>query len=216
MTTLSSAGGSVAPSHHPRSAAAVFGGLLMVTGLVLLLAEAGFLVSPWPVVPGLLLVAVGVAVTVEGARGVWHGGLVTIGVILTLFMAVTLTASNTLDVSLSGTGDRAFAPEAVTELPDSFELGAGQLDVDLSQLVLPEGTTPVIANVGMGELRVRVPAEVPVDIDAELATGEIQLFDEVRGGLGVDLQYTSPGYDTASRRLQVRLDAGMGRIEVTR
>lgn len=202
-----------APRHGGH---ALLGAVLVVAGVVLLLAQIGVFASPWPAVPALLLVLIGGAIVVEGVRGVWQATLVTLAVILTLVTAVSTTASNSWNVTAGGVGDRLFAPTSVTELEDSYELGAGNLRLDLRDLDMPEGTTSLAVDVGVGAVNILVPEDAAVSVRAESGTGEIVLFGERQGGLGVENDYASPDYEDAGRRLELDLSVGMGQIEVTR
>lgn len=218
MTTLTAERSTVAPppppfrTRRPR----VTGVLLIVVGLILLVAQAGLLDTPWPVIPAVLLVFAGIAVAVEALRGVWHDGLVTLGVILTVIAGLSITARTSWDVPFSGAGNRTVAPATAAELQEQYELGVGNLRLDLTDVNLLDRTTAVAAEIGVGELSVRVPEGLAVAISADSTTGDIVLFGETRNGIDVHHDYTSPGYAEASRRLDLDLKVGMGRIEVTR
>lgn len=216
MTAVSPGPSVVGTPAPQRRGHTLLGSLLVIAGAVLLLAQVGVLASPWPAIPALLLVAAGGAIALEGFRGVWHGGLVGLAVILTFITALSTTAANSWHMTAGGMGDRMHAPLEMTDLEEHYELGAGTLVVDLRQLTLPEGTTPLTADVGMGEIEVRVPDDVAVNVTADAGTGEIVLFGEQEGGLGLDRTYATPGYEAAGRKLQLELNVGMGRIEVTR
>ena len=78
---------------------------------------------------------------------------------------------------LSSVGDRegefsfrSEQPRSIDDLEDSHELGTGSLEVNLSDIELPEGTTEVEARVGDGALTV-VPQEAAVRADAQAENG---------------------------------------------
>ena len=52
---------------------------------------------------------------------------------------------------------RSSAPRRSRRFDPSYELGIGELNLDLSAVSLPAGTTPVDANVGVGNLVITVP-----------------------------------------------------------
>lgn len=192
------------------------GAMLIGAGVALLAVQAGVLASLWPAVPVVLLLVVGVAVVLEGLHGRWHSALVIGGLILTLLLSVSATAANSWNVTLAGVGDRRYTPDTVLDLQDRYQLGVGNLYIDLTDLVLPHGRTEVTANVGVGQLTVRVPEGVAVDVTAASETGDVDVFGVERGGVGVQNTLTTPGYDDAAERLTLDLHMGMGRIEVTR
>lgn len=220
MTTLTEQRSTLAPPPPPPSSRTrgprVTGLVLIAVGLLLLMAQAGLLDAPWPVIPATLLLFTGIAVAVEALRGVWHGGLVTIGVILTVIAGLSITTQNSWDVPLSGVGDRSYAPVTVGELEEQYQLGVGNLRLDLTDVTLREGTTAVAAEVGVGEISVRIPEGVAVAITADSAAGDIVLFGQARNGIDVEHAYTSAGYAQADERLDLDLQVGMGSIEVTR
>ncbi|HSK95189.1 MAG TPA: PspC domain-containing protein, partial [Euzebyales bacterium] len=111
---------------------------------------------------GLAVVGAGLVV---GARLGRSHGLIVLGVILVAVMAVAATLPA---VSMtSSTGQRIWTPTSVAELQDRYELGAGDLRLDLSNLELERGQEVTIgASVGVGQLVVDVPPDTTVDVDA--------------------------------------------------
>lgn len=205
-----------APARPKTHGHVVLGAFLVIAGLIALAAQAGVFIGPWPALPGVLLVLLGAGLVVEGILGRSHSGLIVLGVIITVVAAASLTGPRAWQVSIGGTGDRTFVPVSAADLQPSYELGAGNLRLDLTGLQVPEGTTAIEASVGLGEVQVQVPAEVAVRVDATAGTGDVRLFEQSRSGFGVSDTYVSPGYETAGRRLDLRLSTGMGQVEVTR
>ena len=76
-------------------------------------------------------------------------------VLLGLSAGGVAAANVTLD---GGVGDRQYRPTSMAELRDHYQLGAGQLDIDLRDLDLPPGDTPLEIDVGAGQVRLAVPA----------------------------------------------------------
>ena len=81
-----------------------------------------------------------------------------------------------------GVGDREYRPASAAELQDEFQLGVGQLVVDLRQTDLPRGDVPLKVRLGIGETRVLVPKNVCVATDAQVGIGEVRTFDRHSGG----------------------------------
>ena len=128
------------------------------------------------------------------------------------FIGVALT---TLDVHLSkGIGNRTYHVRSPTELQRRYELGIGQLDLDLSRLRLRAAETSVTAHVGTGELRVVVPRDVTVRYSVDANWGEVHAFGDDIGGHHA----RSTGTRTASGRrvLVLKATVGAGRIDVER
>ena len=106
-----------------------------------------------------------------------------------------------------GVGDRDYRPATAAELDDEYQLGVGQLVVDLRQTDLPRGDVPLKVDLGIGEARVLVPKNVCVATDAQVGIGEVRTFDRHSGGVDVDVQDRP---DAPPARTRLLLDANVG------
>jgi hypothetical protein len=107
--------------------------------------------------------------------------IIAIGILLVLVLA-TVAVGVAIGSLLSSVADRegefsfrSEQPRSIDDLEDSHELGTGSLEVNLSDIELPEGTTEVEARVGDGALTV-VPQEAAVRADAQAENGLVALF----------------------------------------
>ena len=191
----------------------LFGGLLILLGLAWLLDAAGLYELRWASALAIALMAVGVALLATGRSGS-HGGLVLLGILLT---PAVIVANVIPGVSpFSGAGERSYAPATVTAVQTEYDLGAGPLNLDFRDLVVPPGERlAVSASVGLGELTVAVPQDVAVDVAATSGGGDVTIFGREWNGLGVDVNESFPGSESAGRLL-LELSVGLGTIEVTR
>jgi phage shock protein PspC (stress-responsive transcriptional regulator) len=140
--------------------------------------------------------------------------LVTFTVLVVLALAVVAIAFAKLDVSLNdGVGDRQYHVETVDNLQRSYELGIGDLDLDLSDLVLPKGTTRLDAHVGIGDLRITVPRNTTVHYDAVAKYGETDAFREEAHGHENSLAGT---IGRGKRVLVVHATVGAGQVSLDR
>jgi Cell wall-active antibiotics response LiaF, C-terminal len=206
--------GPTAPAdrHGPAAATVLVGALLVLVGIAWLLDAAGVEV-PWRAVLPAALIAVGLACVAGAFRGRQHA-LMVVGVALTVVLSVAVAADWDLDVPLGGgVGDRTERPVAPAELT-GYELGVGNLVVDLRQLQLPPGTTPVEARVGIGELTVQLPQGVSAAVVARSGLGEVQVLGEQEGGFGSRIDTTSEA--GGDRRLELDLRVGLGQVRVDR
>jgi predicted membrane protein len=115
----------------------------------------------------------------------------------------------------AGVGDRVHRPTSMAELDGRYELGAGNLQLDLRGLELPAGTTEVSASVGAGEVTVWVPADVAVEVEAGTGAGDLDILGRRSNGLGPRVSHSVPG-DGGDARLVLDLSAGVGSVEVRR
>lgn len=184
-------------------------------GLVLVGAGAAWLASalglriPWAVVLPAALIVVG-GLVVVGGRWAADGGLVGLGVALAI---VTLLLSLLPGTPSLAVGDRTVTVPAGSAPEDDYGIAVGTLTVDLSDAVLPEGTTRVTVEVLVGELAVVVPRDVRVVGTAGALLGRTEALGTEREGLGprVDLDAGS-----GTRVLELDVRVLLGSVEVRR
>jgi predicted membrane protein len=112
------------------------------------------------------------------------------------------------------------------------DLGTGNSTLDLSSLKVTDvdvnsgtGNTTIIfpasagqvsgtVDGGVGNLSLRIPDSVEARIDASSGIGNINI--DGRFTKQGDHIYTTPGYDKATNKLDLKLDVGVGNVDVTR
>jgi hypothetical protein len=110
-------------------------------------------------------------------------------------------------------GERDYHPTNVSALSGIPKLGAGEMKIDLRDLQLPDGRTPLNLKVGAGHIVVYVPEDVCVSSHVKLGAGYAQVLDRDTGGFDVDWpnRRTPPsGVPT----LDLRAKVGLGAVEV--
>ena len=136
--------------------------------------------------------------------------LVTTLVVLVAAAAASVAiAFSVFDVSLNdGVGDKSYAPAAIADLHKPYELGIGKLQVDLSNLPTNRRVA-VEAKVGIGDLKVIVPHDATVAVDATVRACSIS-------ALGQEDDGSHARVVTGDGRLALDLHVGAGRIDVER
>jgi hypothetical protein len=191
----------------------VLGLVLVAAGVLWLLETTDAVAVPWAALAPVALIVVGIGLVAASRTGAGTGGLLTVGIIL----AVVSTLFAAVDLRLAGgVGQRREQPRTATDLRDSYELAAGQLVLDLSDLGLPPGSTRIRASVALGELQVIVPEGVALLAEGEVSAGEVQLVERSAEGLGARTTFRSPGFSDQDRRLELHLSVGLGKIELRR
>jgi hypothetical protein len=188
----------------------VAGGILALVGAAWLVDAAGWAELPWQALLAGALMVVGAAL-VYGSRTASHGGLIALGVVLAVVMALSSAIEVLADVPLSGgIGEQRHHP--VAEVDGEYRWGIGSMHVDLRDTSVDlEGLT-IEASVGIGELVVFLPGDVAVDVDARAGIGEVVVLDRRSSGLGSDLRVD----DGEGEPLVLDLDVAIGRVEVRR
>ena len=134
-----------------------------------------------------------------------------LGVAALLLTALVLAVRVPL---FAGVGDRVDRPVDVADVHSKYELGIGDLTLNFANVSLPKGQTFVKATVGIGSLKIVVPANATVDVQGRAQVGEVQLLGENDNGTHVRSHVVDR---TGSGRVLV-LDAGtgLGQVQVER
>jgi phage shock protein PspC (stress-responsive transcriptional regulator) len=182
--------------------------LIVVSGVGFLAVGVGAAVGGGAVIAG-LVIATGVALCVSafigGAR--WL-------VLPALIIAIPLgfVAAAGIDVD-GGIGDRDYRPTSLAEVRDGYSLGIGELRVDLREIDLPAGRTPLELDMGIGSVRVLVPEDVCVASKLRVGAGYARVFDRDSAGLDVDWRQ-SPTENPGAKRLVIDGNIGVGELQV--
>jgi phage shock protein PspC (stress-responsive transcriptional regulator) len=127
-------------------------------------------------------------------------------VLVAAFLAV-------FDVHLrDGIAERTFAPASVDTLRDEYELGMGELVLDLRSVEFPLGETRLRARVDAGRIRVLLPDGVALRADTDARLGEIDLLGRRVEGWEVARRVDESGL----RVLVLSAEVGIGEIAVGR
>jgi phage shock protein PspC (stress-responsive transcriptional regulator) len=131
---------------------------------------------------------------------------------LTVALAAGVVAAADIDFD-GGIGQREYRPGSSVDLRDHYELGIGELVVDLRGTDLPRGDVPLDIDVGIGEARLIVPDDVCVATNADVGLGNIAVFGRDHGG--VDIAYEdAPDAKPTRTRVLLNADVGMGEVRV--
>ena len=159
----------------------------------------------------ILAIVAGVALVVAGLAG-GARWLIAPALVLVLPLAIVTAADIRVD---GGVGERQYRPASVSDIRPSYELGMGQLVVDMRDVDLPAGTTKLDLQLGIGHAVVRVPEDACVSSNVQLGAGHAQVLDRVSDGLDVDFaEAAAPAGDQP--RLLIDGDLGIGALEVVR
>jgi phage shock protein PspC (stress-responsive transcriptional regulator)/predicted membrane protein len=110
-----------------------------------------------------------------------------------------------------GVGDRHYTPASASALRHDYQVGVGSLDLDLSRVSLPPGTTRIHIEAGIGHVQIIVPRDVTVRAKTHVTWGEAQLLGHDENGHNVRADV---GPEDAELLLDTRV--GIGQIEVDR
>jgi phage shock protein PspC (stress-responsive transcriptional regulator) len=188
----------------------VVGVLLAAAGIIGLLEALDWASVSFVVALAASVLFVGAAIAIGAATGRGVAGLVGLGILLLLALVPALL----LDVPLrGGVGNHTYRPVSAADVHRHYRLAVGNLTVDLTNVQIPTGSTPVTVSLGIGNLRVHVPRNVTVDATASASAGRIDVFGHQEDGTGVDATVHEPGNDHV---LVLKTEVGAGNVEVDR
>jgi hypothetical protein len=190
----------------------VVGGFLVLVGIGWFLEAADVADVPWRALLPSALILIGAALVV-GARTARHGGVIALGVVLTIAVGTAGAVEVLTDIPFSGGigEDRA---TVVGTIDDEYRHAIGQSTIDLRDGEVAASGQTVEISLAIGELIVIVPRNADLDIDARAGLGEVVVFGEEASGVGPDLEFRTPGAGDAVLTLDI--DVAMGRVEVRR
>ncbi len=90
----------------------------------------------------------------------------------------------------------------------------GDISVDCHQGGLADGAHRLTVSGVFGDSRVIVPPGVALDITAHALFGDASVLDQKRGGISASVRYTTPGFDSAPKRLHISVSQVFGDIDV--
>jgi hypothetical protein len=192
--------------------AQLLGILLLAFGVGCLLRQTGILPMSWKALTAGMLIVLGFGLVLTARRGRRRWPIL-LGVVLIMGLA---SSSASLRSPFPGTavGDLDVRPTTMAELQPDYRHGLGDLTINLTQLALPNGTTSLRVQQGVGNLHVLVPEGVAVEVSANIGTGHLKVLGKVLAdGVGLRQHYRTP--EPADRTLSLQVHLGAGDVEVT-
>jgi phage shock protein PspC (stress-responsive transcriptional regulator) len=155
--------------------------------------------------------ALGITALMLVVGSVWGraGGLIALGLVAALVTAAATASSSFPEDRL------AYAPTTAAEVRDAYDLGGGELTLDLSgvsDVDALDGRDVMIDGVG-GRVEVVVPEGMDVTVRTDLVAGDSRVFDERRDGFDVNLDGFRDGGDEVPD-MSITIDLVAGEIIV--
>ena len=200
------------PRRGPSLGQIVVGSFLVLVGVGWFLEAADIADVPWRALLPASLIVIGAAL-VFGSRTARHGGIIALGVVLTIAVASAGAVEVLIDIPITG-GVGEERAVVIGDIEAEYRHALGSYTVDLRDGVIGPGGGEVEISLAIGELVVIVPPEATLEIDARAGIGEVIVFDRQASGFGADLEYRSE--DGRERVLTLDLDVAIGQVEVRR
>ncbi|MFC0561800.1 cell wall-active antibiotics response protein LiaF [Halalkalibacter alkalisediminis] len=104
---------------------------------------------------------------------------------------------------------------------ESFDLndltiwnGIGDIRIDLSKAIIPEGEIVIIVQCIIGQIDFYIPEDLAVTIQSSTIIGEVSLFHEKHEGINQQLSMATRQYKEAPRRVKLILSTVIGEVKV--
>ncbi|MFI6873206.1 PspC domain-containing protein [Streptomyces sp. NPDC050400] len=162
----------------------------------------------------------GLGIAISAFRGRTGAG----SIFLAVITAGLLAGSAALPANITTDWARTdWNPASVSAVRPQYELGTGVGTLDLSRVTVDEGTTVVTTvDVGAGQAKIVLPADVTVRLNAEVGVGDIRLPGDtshdvdVQPGLSKEVTLAPPAGSKASGVIELDVEVGIGQVEVSR
>jgi phage shock protein PspC (stress-responsive transcriptional regulator) len=208
------------PPAGPRSPVpgVTIAGLLIAIGVLVLLT--GF--TGWDFGPrgflGTALLVVGLGLVVGAFTGgrTARGGLIALGVVLSL--ALIAASSAPWEGVRGGVGDRVFMPAGAADVRSTYHGGVGDIRLDLSDVDVGNLDGPIRTRLdaGVGDVDIVLPHDADVRLNVDSGLGDVDIFG--RGASDGFFEGTGSRSWTGDDEAEIVLtvNAGIGDVEVSR
>jgi len=181
---------------------AFWGLVLLLIGAVWLLNNVGvmyfdfgdFVSRAWPVV----IIIIGVWLLIGGGN-----------------RRVVRHVDSTETVS-HGVGDVDLSPGEIGEDGLHINVSAGEIHLDVGSTKFGDRESHVQVKLGLGDIKVTLPRDLPVKVEARTGIGDLHVLDNHRDGFGAKLDFQDSDYGTARRKLFLITKSGLGDVTVKR
>ncbi|WAH37785.1 cell wall-active antibiotics response protein LiaF [Alicyclobacillus dauci] len=94
--------------------------------------------------------------------------------------------------------------------------GIGDVRVNLATAHVEDGTYRLDVRGWIGDIRVLVPEDLPILVEADVSVGNVTIFGDAQTGTGRSVQLEDEMYASAARRCHLILGLRIGDVEVVR
>ncbi len=92
--------------------------------------------------------------------------------------------------------------------------GIGDVKIDLSKAIIPEGETVLVINGWFGDVDIYIPYDLDVSVNATVTVGELDILDRRAAGVQRHLSVATKDYKLSTRRVKIIVSLFIGDINV--
>jgi phage shock protein PspC (stress-responsive transcriptional regulator) len=194
-------------------------GLLIVVGVLVLLTNF----TGWDIGPrgflgaALLVVGVGLVISAFSSGRTARGGLITLGLMLSVALAVASALPWT--GFRGGVGDQTFREFDADQVQSSYDCGVGDCTLDLSEVDVSDLDQTIVTRLdsGIGDVQVILPRSADARVSADTGIGSIRIFgQEDRSGGYFPGLGSAEWTDDGDPEFEILVNHGIGDVEVSR
>jgi phage shock protein PspC (stress-responsive transcriptional regulator) len=196
--------------------------LFIVVGALALLAR----VVGWNLGPrvffgsALLVVGLGLIAAAFGGGRRARGGLVALGVLLSIGSIGASSSIPWHDFHGGSVGDRTYRPTTAAQVQPSYRGGVGDMTVDLRGVDVSSLPGPITTRIGhgVGDVTIEVPADADVHLVVHSGLGSVDAFGRgtVDEGFFPATSGTGSWVNDDKAEFDLTIDAGLGDVKVSR
>lgn len=97
---------------------------------------------------------------------------------------------------------------------DSYQVGVGEIRLDLTQAHILEGEYRLALECFIGSISVVVPRIVALNARGHASLGSVAILGQKAEGIGRTLSVRSPDYGASTRRLVVDAEVALGEVKI--
>jgi lia operon protein LiaF len=98
--------------------------------------------------------------------------------------------------------------------PMNLHNSIGDYFIDFSKAYIPEKETPIHVHSWIGDVKMIVPDDVPVKVEAKVKIGDIRIFDLRSNDVNRQLVFETPGYQEAIKKLNITIELKIGSVRI--
>lgn len=95
-----------------------------------------------------------------------------------------------------------------------YQVGIGSIDLNLTQVVLPDREVTLRTTGFLGSVNLYLPADVPVCVTGTVQIGSLDILGTQETGFFKRMKVQSEGYEAATKRLMIRASQVIGEVRI--
>ncbi|MDI6803724.1 MAG: cell wall-active antibiotics response protein LiaF [Bacteroidota bacterium] len=111
-------------------------------------------------------------------------------------------------------GDESFSVNSQNFKGGSISNVFGDINLDLSKTVIADGEHVLRLNSVFGDTIIQAPKDCAIAVTASVVFGDLKVFNEKAEGIFKDINTSSPGYQTASKKIRIHVSQIFGDLRL--